>query len=792
MHQIATRTTTEPFIPALTAYCPTMDLIATVTEKGNVDVWRLNGQRVFGGLFKLSDIINTETGETVPAEPGCPVKEISWRRDGQVLAIVCADGMVSLLNAFTGKVAHRFTIQNWDLTEKKPDELCSRPSISAISWTTHFTYPSPRTIQCQLESSEKGVVLDQLLSLRADIGKLLNLKADLPHHLGQLDIETSLPKLSTLPPTGVGADDDVFSSRASVDTIFHDEGNNSKALGDVDVLAVASNDGLGCRVHIRLFDSFEVGTVILDGVLSTHKDGTVKVIKISSHPFLSTLYLLLEHSNPKAQGSSSLHLVSLDLNFVRQTGCNLGLVARKATQLSNLIRYISQVEKQLYAEVKAAFDLPSRFLGNVNESLAEEDPISTFGVVAHQLAVTGECDPKLKEWLVDEVGERGLKRWEKAVSDCLEVVRRMTSECLLPALERCLVVLSRLDGLARYSPTSSKLGLEERNVRDLRATTELLSVMAEELLLDVGLEMREFAAFMRWMKWECEVEALEEGSERAEELRESWTGEAELKLALDYIGGAMQESRLMRYLIPDYDQREEHAAASQEVSARSSRTTPKKAATSSKKKRVHPLAGLVSGVDAQSHTIFECIADTFRKSIMTNHMLKLPGQCADNGIDMQIIPDELDSDLYRLHALYRDPQSNHQFRHVVAALRQNTGRATKSSMDMQILSIPRNEEILDVRFADDQTLLALASKDSATSIYSCDISAAAERKWQTRHIFEHGQMAFGVRPGSLDVNGHVGRRAVCVLDRGGLGYTVFDLDAEDIQQSNGADSLMNG
>ena len=60
-----------------------------------------------------------------------------------------------------------------------------------------------------------------------------------------------------------------------------------------------------------------------------------------------------------------------------------------------------------------------------------------------------DCDPKLKEWLVDEVGDRGLKRWEKAVGDCLEVVRRMTSECL------ARICQSRISNDARFETRTS-------------------------------------------------------------------------------------------------------------------------------------------------------------------------------------------------------------------------------------------------------------------------------------------------------------------------------------------------
>ncbi len=88
MHPIATRTLIEPCRPDLVAYCPTMDLVATVTKKGgHVDVWRLNGQRVFGATFETEDdgddvgLRNSEDREADEAEGF--VRAVTWRRDGE-------------------------------------------------------------------------------------------------------------------------------------------------------------------------------------------------------------------------------------------------------------------------------------------------------------------------------------------------------------------------------------------------------------------------------------------------------------------------------------------------------------------------------------------------------------------------------------------------------------------------------------------------------------------------------------------------------------------------------------
>jgi anaphase-promoting complex subunit 4 len=683
----------------------------------------------------------------------------------------------------------------------KATKVKVRTNISSISWNTHFATPSSLAIRQNLETStatERNVTLDQILGLKADIDKLLSLKVDLPRELSAIDVETSLPKLATLPPIGVGSGDDVFSSRGSVDAVFH--ATSTGLSGAVDVLLTGLQeqgieDGGGqCAVHLEIFDSFEIGAVDVGSCLPT-RSSRARVRAMTSHPYLSTAFLVVE------QADHSLHVIGLDLSFIPHTGRNLPLVARKVTQLGNLLRYVSQVQMQLSAEVKAAFDLPSRFLRNINESLAEADPDADFAFAAHHLAVTGDCEPRVREWLVDEVGDRGLKRWEKAVGDCLDVVRRMTSECLQPALERIQVILSRLDGLARFSGTRERLGLDEQAVRRVRETVDVLGLLAEDMLIDVGNEIREFGAFMRWLKWECEVEALEEGSERAEELRETWTGEQELRTVLDYVGGAMGQSRLRQYIDVGVSTGDGHVTEAksfdEETDAGFYADYTQRRRTSNNKEHQMPTLGVLLGrLKKQCDIVFGQIAETFRKSILPTYMFTLPGEYDRTMLDMRIVPDQQDSNLYRLVALAKHRERMEQLQLTVAELEQDGGKrlktTTKSSATLQIAEV---EEMLDVKIVDDTFLLILAASEGEIRIYRREILIeTGQDQWELRHVFEDGKMDAGMKPARLEVNGRVGRRVVAVVDQAGLGFVVFDLDAgdDDDAEQRTEDEVMTG
>lgn len=61
------------------AYCPSMDLIALATEDEELRVFRLNGQRVFGGRFGGDAYLDEEDGEDGV------VRALAWKGNGELV-----------------------------------------------------------------------------------------------------------------------------------------------------------------------------------------------------------------------------------------------------------------------------------------------------------------------------------------------------------------------------------------------------------------------------------------------------------------------------------------------------------------------------------------------------------------------------------------------------------------------------------------------------------------------------------------------------------------------------------
>ena len=261
-----------------------------------------------------------------------------------------------------------------------------------MRWSINFT--DSKAAQRHLLDSAGQVSIEDLLTPGVYPSKAAAvLKVDLPRELALLDIESSLPKLSTLPATG--GEDDVFSSRASIDAIFHSTKDTSDS---VDVISVGFDDG---TIHLRIFDCFEIGSFSVGS--SPGVADSCRILRHASHPMSSTHAMLA--SPAKGEDRGPLELVTMDLRFITKSGRYLSLLASKTTQLQNLLRYIGQVQRQIELEWKNAQELPARFLRSVNEDLKEKCQCD-FITACYHLVVTGHCYEPMKEFLVDIVGER--------------------------------------------------------------------------------------------------------------------------------------------------------------------------------------------------------------------------------------------------------------------------------------------------------------------------------------------------------------------------------------------------
>lgn len=167
----------------------------------------------------------------------------------------------------------------------------------------------------------------------------------------------------------------------------------SASTDSTDVLIVGFEDG---TIHLSIYDFFEIGTFNL--MTSLPEKVSLRPILHCSHP-LSTTHMLL------ATMGEGLSLIPIDLRLISVAGRQLSSLASKANQLHCILRYLRQVQRQLHGDFRASQALPKRFILNIEDDLKKKSDL-TWEQAAYHLVVTGNCCPEVKEWLVDQIGER--------------------------------------------------------------------------------------------------------------------------------------------------------------------------------------------------------------------------------------------------------------------------------------------------------------------------------------------------------------------------------------------------
>lgn len=586
--------------------------------------------------------------------------------------------------------------------------------------------------------------------------------------------------------------DDVFSTRASVDAIFHSNNSISSRTGlhdEVDILLTGFENG---TIYIRIFDCFDIGRIDVTSSLP-NESKTHKVLQHVAHPLNSTHALIVQTSAKK--DGEQLHVIALDLNFIPQTSpYYLSTLATKSTQLLNLLRYLKQVSIHLSIELRGALDLPAKFIRNINETLAQSpDGPTDFVTAAYQLVVTGDCGEELRDWMVDDVGERNLKRWEKASSTGLESVRRLVHECLLPALERCQVVLSRLEGLSRFAKSAQVLGLNTQNLRKVTDTVSCLNLLGHYLLKTVGKEIKQFTAFIKWLRLEVDIQGLERenaggpGSERLDEtcLRRD---ELDARTVLDYLQEVLGKSGVGAFLRPSVDARGSSLdGPSYDWSQNRADVGFYDVFKKLLKMRTEPgkrpdLDDLLRRLHGQAETVFNEIAQTLSKSILHSKVCTLSSDCdADTVSARMVLKPEAGCELFLATRV-----KAHNNRLSIHRIHWDTTHRNQAP-EIRELTLPSKEAIVDMKFVDDSDLMVLCSGREKAHLQTLNYTAPTPI-WLEKHTFDliGGERA----PSELEVNGRQGRRAACIL-QDDIRLTVFDLDSgRDDQQMQDEDVMM--
>nr|XP_036584808.1 anaphase-promoting complex component cut20 apc4 [Colletotrichum truncatum]KAF6794458.1 anaphase-promoting complex component cut20 apc4 [Colletotrichum truncatum] len=405
------------------------------------------------------------------------------------LAVGWSDGYVRLMGLENNKAAHHIRVGG---------DSTTAPRITHIGWS--------RNVVGKIQASHQQTgpqVWKKLIPEEWDLpGKPAPL--DLPRELAFLEVDSALPKISPLPTASAGSGEDglVFTLRTGVEFLF--QPFNMEDSDQVFVMVVGTSDG---RLHLSIYDSFVIGDFRYTLPTSLYKPGVLQLMQHASHPEVSTHSLLLRSSTDNDPSVYLLHL---------------------------------QVE---YRNTR---ELPTKFLRSVEGDLEQmaRGPTNIIQALFHTV-VTGHAYEPVREWLVDSLAERGHKRWDKAVTSGLENLRGLVHENLLPALERCAIILSRLRGLAQFYDSRDDIGFSVAQITRAMDIVSCLTMVGHKILLNVMDELNLFNAFSSWMRFQ--IDRLAAPGSATDELTEK-EATMETSKVLAYIEGYLMQSHMAIFL----------------------------------------------------------------------------------------------------------------------------------------------------------------------------------------------------------------------------------------------------
>lgn len=546
---------------------------------------------------------------------------------GQFLAVGWGDGTVRLMGLESTKAVHRIDVAKDKVSKAASDDGDSnKTSITYIAWARNLTGKRHFGRAKVAASKLRGLLSEGLDDFEKQDDELL----DLPHALTFLEIDTALPKLSPLPVTGFTGDDSfVFSSRASLDFMFSPlRPEDSDA---VDIMVVGTGDG---RIHLSIYDSFIIGSFNPAFHGGKGPNVPLQLCLHASHSEVSTHSLLMR---PADGDRTTVYLVPMDLRFVSYSPVNLSLLASKSTTLQKLLRYIKQTQVHMVSEWKTTRDLPSRFLQNVQEDMDTNHYDVSIMQALYHTVVTGHVYNVVREWLVDGLAERGHKRWDKAVVEGLKSLRSLIHENMIPALERCALILSRLSGIAKFHEAGDPIGLTSAEIARLIDVVASLSLVCHKALLIVMEELDLFYVFSTWLRFEIDRQA---SSSMLEELSEK---EATLNTAkvLAYIEKYLTSSPLATYLDSTVKEKSndwDHVDEGSSLLDMVERQLKSKEAGLLYVKTLPQVEFLVDYLTRRAESVFQNIAEAEKRSVRFVQPVKmsLPGETITKS-DMRMI-----------------------------------------------------------------------------------------------------------------------------------------------------------
>ncbi|KAL0321207.1 UNVERIFIED_CONTAM: Anaphase-promoting complex subunit [Sesamum radiatum] len=208
-----------------------------------------------------------------------------------------------------------------------------------------------------------------------------------------------------------------------------------------------------------------------------------------------------EASDNQMSGSDlqGLHCLVLDSTIFWKRKNELHQVAQQASNIEHLIEVIrkslSVMSKQWSDAMHMYHDkfnaLPSLIIDHGLDSSSQEELLSLLG--------GARTSPPVHQFLVNSLGEAGLKRVAKAVSGAGKELQTIVLDHLQPAAEIIGFRMGELRGLSKWRARYLGIGLDEKLIDNATEKAGMLLVQIERFIRILSSVVQQFSNFFNWL-----------------------------------------------------------------------------------------------------------------------------------------------------------------------------------------------------------------------------------------------------------------------------------------------------
>lgn len=126
-------------------------------------------------------------------------------------------------------------------------------------------------------------------------------------------------------------------------------------------------------------------------------------------------------------------------------------------------------------------------------------------------------------------------------------MKRLLHENLLPALERCSVILSRFTGIAKFQESNDIVGFSNHQIGLIMDTLSCLNLVYSKILVHAVDELDLFSSFSAWLRYEIDRLVSDPSQSSTGEEGTEKEGSIDHSKVLLYLQTAMTKSPLAIY-----------------------------------------------------------------------------------------------------------------------------------------------------------------------------------------------------------------------------------------------------